>query len=102
VDTAVVRTTAVGRRHAEHQQPAEARVSLSPFRIYNDEITVVGSMAVLHSFGTALDLVASGQVDVEPLISHSFGLDDFPTALTLVRDGKTTKAQIDPSIGATR
>jgi hypothetical protein len=35
----------------------DAKVELSPFRIYNDEITVLGSMAVLHSFGPALDLV---------------------------------------------
>jgi len=27
--------------------PHEARISLSPFRIYNDEISVIGSMAVL-------------------------------------------------------
>src|SRR5438045_3218185 len=37
--------------------PHEARISLSPFRIYNDEITVLGSMAVLFSFGPALDLI---------------------------------------------
>ena len=35
----------------------------SPFRIYNDEITVLGSMAVLHSFGPALDLMAAGAID---------------------------------------
>ena len=37
--------------------PQEASMSLSPFRIYNDEITVLGSMAVLFSFGPALDLL---------------------------------------------
>jgi len=31
----------------------DAEISLSPFRIYNDEITVLGSMAVLNSFGAA-------------------------------------------------
>jgi NADPH2:quinone reductase len=80
---------------------AEALVRLSPFRIYNDEITVVGSMAVLHSYGAALDLVASGQVDVAPLVSHTYGLDDFPLALDQVRDGKAIKAQVTPNTGAT-
>ncbi|TDD99016.1 zinc-dependent alcohol dehydrogenase family protein [Jiangella asiatica] len=74
----------------------DARIALSPFRIYNDEITVVGSMAVLHSFGDALDLVASGQVRTEPLVSHTVGLDGFEDALDLVRGGKTIKAQVVP------
>ena len=75
---------------------AEARLALSPFRIYNDEITVVGSMAVLHSFGDAVELVASGQVRTEPLVSHTVGLDEFPAVLDLVRSGATVKAQVTP------
>ncbi|WP_026876218.1 zinc-dependent alcohol dehydrogenase family protein [Jiangella gansuensis] len=80
----------------------DARVALSPFRIYNDEITVVGSMAVLHSFGEALELVASGQVRTEPLVSHTVGLEDFEHALDLVRSGKTVKAQVVPGAGGAR
>ena len=38
----------------------EARISLSPFRIYNEEITIIGLMAVLFSFQAALDLICSG------------------------------------------
>ncbi|WP_129668277.1 zinc-dependent alcohol dehydrogenase family protein [Phytoactinopolyspora endophytica] len=79
----------------------DAVVRLSPFRIYNDEITVVGSMAVLHSYGAALELVADHQVDVASLVSHTFGLADFPHALDLVRTGQTVKAQIAPAAGAT-
>src|SRR5690349_5323694 len=41
----------------------EARISLSPFRIYNDEITVLGSMAVLYSFAPAINLLSSGAFD---------------------------------------
>ena len=74
----------------------DARVSLSPFRIYNDEITVVGSMAVLHSFGAALDLLAAGRVDVAPLLTTEFGLDGFPDALQAVRDGEGVKVQVLP------
>ncbi|SDU71432.1 zinc-dependent alcohol dehydrogenase family protein [Jiangella alkaliphila] len=75
---------------------ADARLALSPFRIYNDEITVVGSMAVLHSFGDAVGLVASGQVRTDPLVSHTVGLDEFPAVLDLVRSGGTVKAQVAP------
>ena len=43
--------------------PAEATISLSPFRVYNDEITVTGSMAILRSFGPAVELIGSGAID---------------------------------------
>lgn len=76
--------------------PEQDRVSLSPFRIYNDEITVVGSMAVLHSYGAALDLVASGAVDTDALVTHSLPLERFPDALDLMRGGTGLKIQVVP------
>ena len=39
--------------------PAEATMSLSPFRVYNDEITVTGSMAILRSFAPAVELIST-------------------------------------------
>jgi len=81
--------------------PAEARVALSPFRIYNDEITVIGSMAVLHSFGQALDLIASGAVNVDPLVSHYLPLERFLEALDLVREGAGAKVQVLPGLSET-
>ncbi|GAA0522572.1 alcohol dehydrogenase [Saccharopolyspora subtropica] len=76
--------------------PAEARVSLSPFRIYNDEIKIIGSMAVLHSFGAALDLVATGAVDPDALLTDTLPLEEFPAALDLMRRGTGLKVQIIP------
>lgn len=76
--------------------PAEARVALSPFRVYNDEITVVGSMAVLHSFGTALDLIADGSIDTEGLVTHRFPLDGYEEALATVRGGTGVKVHVLP------
>lgn len=76
--------------------PEQARVALSPFRIYNDEITVVGSMAVLHSFGPALDLVASGAIDTAPLLTHTLPLEQYPEALDLMRSGAGLKVQVLP------
>ncbi len=76
--------------------PQEARVSLSPFRIYNDEITVLGSMAVLHSFGAALELLGSGAIQTEALLTQALPLKDFPQALQAVRHGEGVKTQILP------
>ncbi|MER7076873.1 NADPH2:quinone reductase [Saccharopolyspora kobensis] len=76
--------------------PAEARISLSPFRIYNDEIKIVGSMAVLHSYGAALELVASGAVDTDSLLTDTLPLEEFPAALDLMRSGAGLKVQVLP------
>jgi 2-desacetyl-2-hydroxyethyl bacteriochlorophyllide A dehydrogenase len=76
--------------------PAEATVPVSPFRIYNDEITVLGSMAVLHSFDRALKLMADGAVDVRPLLSPPLPLEQFALAVEKVRGGIGVKTHIKP------
>ncbi len=77
--------------------PYEARISLSPFRIYNDEITVLGSMAVLFSFQAALDLMSAGIIDTEAMLTSALPLEDFPRALDLVRRGEGVKTQLLPN-----
>ncbi len=77
--------------------PGDARISLSPFRIYNDEITVLGSMAILFSYAPAVDLLLGGAIDTNALLSHKFALDEFPDALTVVREGRGLKVQVLPN-----
>ena len=77
--------------------PSEARISLSPFRIYNEEIAVLGSMAVLHSFGPSLNLLSSGAINTEVMLTTALPLEDFPDALNLVRRGEGVKTQILPN-----
>ncbi|MGI8695805.1 MAG: zinc-dependent alcohol dehydrogenase family protein [Mycobacteriales bacterium] len=74
-----------------------ARVALSPFRIYNDEITVVGSMAVLNSYGAALDLMSAGGIDTESILTHALPLEQFPDALELMLAGEGVKVQVLPT-----
>jgi 2-desacetyl-2-hydroxyethyl bacteriochlorophyllide A dehydrogenase len=76
--------------------PYEARVSLSPFRIYNEEITILGSMAILFSFQPALDLISGGVIDTQSMLTAAFPLEDFPKALDTVRHGGGVKTQIFP------
>src|SRR5579859_2004532 len=75
----------------------EARISLSPFRIYNDEITIIGSMAVLFSFQAALDLIISGVINTQAMLTAALPLQDFSSALDMVRQGKGIKTQILPN-----
>ncbi len=53
-------------------------------------------MAVLHSYGAALDLVAQGAVDSDALVTHSLPLERFPEALDLMRSGAGLKIQVVP------
>lgn len=75
---------------------AEAQATFSPFRVYNDEITIVGSMAVLHSFGRAVELMGRGVVDAEAMLSHTFPLAAYPEALDTFRAGTGRKLQVVP------
>jgi 2-desacetyl-2-hydroxyethyl bacteriochlorophyllide A dehydrogenase len=76
--------------------PAEASISLSPFRVYNDEITVTGSMAILRSFAPATALIVTGAVDPRPLLSEPLPLEKFGEALNRVRAGQGIKWHIRP------
>jgi 2-desacetyl-2-hydroxyethyl bacteriochlorophyllide A dehydrogenase len=77
--------------------PAEAVLSLSPFRVYNDEITVTGSMAILNSYAPAVELITGGVVDPRPLLSAPLPLEEFGEALRRVRAGQGIKWHIRPS-----
>jgi 2-desacetyl-2-hydroxyethyl bacteriochlorophyllide A dehydrogenase len=77
--------------------PSNASVSLSPFRIYNEEITVIGSMAVLFSFQAALDLLTGGIIDTRAMLTSALPLEDFQQALSQVRHGEGIKTLILPN-----
>jgi 2-desacetyl-2-hydroxyethyl bacteriochlorophyllide A dehydrogenase len=75
---------------------AEAR--WKPFRIYNQEITITGSMAVLHSYERAAELFSGGLLDPDVFISDRFPLGDYPQALTQFKNGVGRKIQVMPGL----
>lgn len=77
---------------------ADARASFSPFRVYNDEVTVIGSMAVLNSYGRAVEMFASGALEATPMVSHAFSLADFGEAVEMFRTGTGRKLQVRPGL----
>ena len=76
--------------------PPESRIELSPFQLYNQEITLHGSMAVLNSFAPALKLIAEGVVDVQPLLTHAFPLEEYLEAFAALGRGEGLKIHIAP------
>ncbi|MEU9337535.1 zinc-dependent alcohol dehydrogenase family protein [Streptomyces sp. NPDC048290] len=73
-----------------------ARVTIDPYRIYNQEITITGSMAVLHSFERAAELFAGGVLDPDVFISDRLPLEQYPQALEQFASGIGRKIVVVP------
>jgi threonine dehydrogenase-like Zn-dependent dehydrogenase len=73
-----------------------ARASIEPYKIYNQEITITGSMAVLHSYERAAALFADGVIDPNIFISDRLPLDDYSLALERFAKGIGRKIQVRP------
>jgi 2-desacetyl-2-hydroxyethyl bacteriochlorophyllide A dehydrogenase len=74
--------------------PPGEKASYDAYRIYNEEITIMGTMAVLNSYGPAIDIIQAGAIDVPKMVSHSFALDRFEDALAVVLSGSGMKVQV--------
>ncbi|WP_176594578.1 zinc-binding dehydrogenase [Sphingobium sp. EM0848] len=63
-------------------------VAIDLWRMMANEILMSGSIAIDRSaeFGEALAMIAAGEQDLAPLISHQFDFNDFHTALAMASD----------------
>jgi threonine dehydrogenase-like Zn-dependent dehydrogenase len=71
-------------------------VTIDPYRIYNQEITITGSMAVLHSYERAAELFAGGVLNPEIFISDRLPLTEYPKALEQFAAGVGRKIVVVP------
>jgi 2-desacetyl-2-hydroxyethyl bacteriochlorophyllide A dehydrogenase len=74
-----------------------ARATIEPYRIYNKEITITGSMAVLHSYERAADLFAAGVLDPSVFITDRYPLDHYADAVEAFKGGAGLKTQVLPN-----
>jgi 2-desacetyl-2-hydroxyethyl bacteriochlorophyllide A dehydrogenase len=79
---------------------AEATATFSPFRVYNEEISVIGSMAILNSFERARDLLVDGAIDAAAMITGRVALEDYEDAIAAFRSGDGLKTQVVPELTA--
>ncbi|MET7639505.1 zinc-dependent alcohol dehydrogenase family protein [Streptomyces sp. NPDC005438] len=70
--------------------------TIEPYKIYNQEITITGSMAVLHSYERAAELFASGVIDPDVFISDRLPLEEYPQALEKFAAGQGRKIVVVP------
>lgn len=58
--------------------PPEEAVQVRPFEIYRKEIAIMGSFINPFTTGRAVQVLASGTVRIDPLVSHRICIDDIP------------------------
>ncbi len=72
-------------------------VEIEPFWVYNKEINIVGSMAVLHSFDRAVELFVNGVLNADVMVSHRYPLEKYEDALFAFKSGKGRKTIVLPN-----
>jgi len=77
--------------------PPESVISISPFEIYRRDLTIIGSFALNYTFEPAINLLRSGRVKVEPLLTHTFPLESADEAFSLVGTADALKVQFKPN-----
>jgi threonine dehydrogenase-like Zn-dependent dehydrogenase len=80
--------------------PEQERLQVNPFRVNEDELRIVGSLNNPNTHQRAIDLLASGRVVLDGVITHRLSLDDLPQAMD--RDGfpGAGKITVDPQKSA--
>ena len=73
------------------------RVTIDSFDFFLKELTYYSTMAQTHCFGTALDYMINGTVQVKDMITFTCSLDDYFTALEkTINDPNQLKIVIHP------
>jgi 2-desacetyl-2-hydroxyethyl bacteriochlorophyllide A dehydrogenase len=78
--------------------PNHARVSVSPYEIFRNDWTIIGTFALCYTFLPAIDWLASGAIDIRPLVSHTAPLTEFADLFGQFAAGRTLKVHMQ--IGA--
>ncbi|SHE58993.1 zinc-dependent alcohol dehydrogenase family protein [Desulforamulus putei] len=76
--------------------PRDAKVSVSPFDIYNKDWEILGTMALLFTFHPAVNLLKNGVVVSDPLTTREISLDEFPAYLSQPKSSKDLKVLVCP------
>ena len=79
--------------------PSGKQLEVEGFKIFQKGLTVMSSFTSVRNSFQAVDLLKSGQVRVDSLISHHLPLDEMPRALELIesRDPAVRKVIVQPN-----
>lgn len=69
-------------------------IPINPFKIYEHEITIVGSNSLADRFGAAVDLMPDLKDEAAKLIGQPFAVWDFAAAVESMAAGRAIKTQL--------
>ena len=72
----------------------DVRVALSPFTVFEREISIIGSNSLADKFGMALELMHDIAAQADMLITNKVSVWDFPAALASARGPSSVKTQV--------
>ena len=79
--------------------PVEELDEISPFEIYSKELTVTGSFINPDTHGRAVSLINSGRIQLQPLITHSFPVEELEQAILTQISSESIKVLVVPAHG---
>jgi threonine dehydrogenase-like Zn-dependent dehydrogenase len=74
--------------------PNHAKVQVSPYDIFRNDWTIIGSFALCYTFLPAIALLKQGIVKVEPLVSDTVSLGSFSDVFHRFAAGQTMKVHV--------
>lgn len=79
--------------------PKDAKIQISPYDVFQNDWTIIGSFALCYTFQPAIAWLQSGVIDIAPLISHTIPLTQFADAFYQFEKGETLKVQVNLQTG---
>jgi 2-desacetyl-2-hydroxyethyl bacteriochlorophyllide A dehydrogenase len=67
--------------------PRDSRMTLTPFEIFANDWTIVGSFTYRYEFATAIQLIDSGHLNLRSLIARTASLTEVPDLLRSMAQG---------------
>jgi D-arabinitol dehydrogenase (NADP+) len=77
-----------------------AAINIRPYDVFRRELRIVGAFSQTNCVGRAVDLLAARRVVADGIITHRFGLDQYPEAIAAVQDPMCLKAVVYPQLAA--
>jgi len=75
--------------------PNNAKIQVSPYDIFHNDWTIIGSFALCYTFLPSIAWLENGVIDVDPLVSHRVPMDAFAESFAAFKNGQTLKVHID-------
>lgn len=76
---------------------SEAVAEVRQNDITRNEIEIAGSFIANDTFPATVELLESGRLDLQKLVTHRFGLKEIHAAIDAMRSGEAIKVVVDPN-----